>query len=261
MRARPVIAVLSSVFLIAGASIALDLPFKIGLASFSMSNWADWGYTFFSLGADIAVVYLMIDLLLLRDERKRWETVQDRVMNLLNAELIGIFDDLAFATVGPLLAISTQENPAQEQMEASRREWHRKMRLLAEDSETLKRQVDPDLNRWHVFKFIDHYGGQFSWRAKNLADFQLRYSSRFLEPGLFAFIIDAEQLLKSLGSTVSNLVNYQSTQANRFLKQTGDESETWARIAEIWREQIYSDLQRLLKVFVQAIDEGMIRLS
>jgi transposase len=47
---------------------------------------------------DIILVYLVIDALLLRDERRRWEGVKDRVVELVKSELTGILADVDLVT-------------------------------------------------------------------------------------------------------------------------------------------------------------------
>jgi hypothetical protein len=71
----------------AGLVLALDVPLKFGIA-FSAP---EWGYTLFSLGADIALVYLIIDFLLLHEERQRWKAVEGKAITLVQSRLYGIF--------------------------------------------------------------------------------------------------------------------------------------------------------------------------
>jgi hypothetical protein len=155
-----------------GLVLALDLPPKFGI----VFSAPDWGYTLFSLGADIALVYLIIDFLLLREERQRWKTVEGKAIELVQGQLQSIFV-VVFTMVRPAIDISS-----------SKEEKMSRMRELAVDPAKLRTAIRPlDFDLSSLFQRL----------SRGIGDLQLRYSSR-LDPRLINILIDIENSLASI---------------------------------------------------------------
>jgi hypothetical protein len=176
--------------LVLGILLALDLPAKFGVP-FSAT---EWGYTFFSLGADVAVVYLIIDRLLLRDERERWKAVEGKAIELVRDELSTVLSYVQ----GLLLPRMDERDPRE--MRLSR------MKEVAEQQfMDLKKSVSPE---------IAELASLLREESGRLGDLQVRYSSR-LKPELIDLMIDVETSLESIGSDLSFAKEYSKNDAMR----------------------------------------------
>jgi len=172
MRARLIIAILSVPLLLTGLILALDLPRKFAFSG------PEWGYTLFSLGADIALVYLIIDFLLLHEERQRWKAVEGKAIELIQSRLYGVFFLVFNLLVPPI------------RMSFSKEEKMSRMRELVADPIKLRNAMRPpsvDLSSY------------FQRMARGVGDLQHRYSSR-LDPRLISILIDVENSLESISS-------------------------------------------------------------
>ena len=174
MRARLVIAVLSVPLLLIGLALALDAPPKFGI----VFSAPEWGYTLFSLGADIALVYLIIEFLLLREERQRWKVVEGKAIELIESRLWGVFF-LVFNLLTPPIPLSSSE-----------KETMSRMRELIADPIKLRSGM--------VLPSVD-LSSFFQREARGVGDIEHRYSSR-LDPRLISILIDVENSLASIGT-------------------------------------------------------------
>jgi len=222
MRARHVIAVLAGFLFIIGLLLALDLPYTIWRLDF---HAVDWGHTLLSLGADVFLVYIVVEVLLLRDERRYWNSVQGKVKDLIDGEFLLLFTDLALLFPRMLRFLSSSENPGEEILT--------EMRNLMGNRSELEKAVDPDL-------FKGGYSQVFSDRGRSLGNLQLRYSFRFLEPELVSVMIDLENVFKDLSSSVSAVAN------NPFHERD-------------LRSFVFFNMEQLLRVLVQAVDAGVVK--
>ena len=194
MRARRVIAGMSVPLVVVGFVLALDLPAKFGI----VFSAVEWGYTLFSVGADIALVYLIIDFLLLREERRRWKAVEDKAIERVQLQLFGVFF-LVFSMITPRITLSS---PYEEKMS--------RMRELV---------ADPDKLRTAMVTLDYRFSSYLKRSARGIGDLQLRYSSR-LDPRLIDTLIDVENSLESMDSFLST--------AHEFPDIVGDVREaTW----------------------------------
>jgi hypothetical protein len=176
MRARVIIAGLSVPLLAIGLVLALDVPPKLGI----VFSAPEWGYTLFSLGADIALVYLIIDFLLLREERQRWKSVEGKATELVKGQLQSILV-VVFSMVKPVIDISS-----------SKEEKMSRMRELADPAKlrSAMRPLDSGLS------------SLFQRLSRGIGDLQLRYSSR-LDPTLINILIDIENSLASMSVSLA----------------------------------------------------------
>ena len=177
MRARLIIAILSVALLLTGLVLALDLPPKFGI----VFSAPEWGYTLFSLGADIAIVYLIIEILLLREERQLWKVVESRAIGLVQAELKVVLLVVFNVLVPPI------------HMSSSKEEKMSRMRELAADFAKVRSATNP---------LSADLSSTFDQFARDAGDLQLRYSSR-LDPRLISIMIDIETALASISATSS----------------------------------------------------------
>jgi len=177
LRARLIIAILSVALLLTGLVLALDLPPKFGI----VFSAPEWGYTLFSLGADIAIVYLIIEILLLREERQLWKVVESRAIGLVQAELKVVLLVVFNVLVPPI------------HMSSSKEEKMSRMRELAADFAKVRSATNP---------LSADLSSTFDQLARDAGDLQLRYSSR-LDPRLISIMIDIETALASISATSS----------------------------------------------------------
>lgn len=231
MRAQYIIAIFSVPIVLVGIILGADLPLSMNWINFST---AGWGQTLFSLGADIVMVYLVIELLLLRDERRRWVAVEDRVNSLIGSELSGIVVDI-WNVSGVYPVVTVLPDDSSKQAEAFQQAALAKMRRLTNDISALKHEAEEQ-----NLLFKGAYGELFAHRAEKLGHLQLRYSFKFLEPKLMGVMIEVERLLKELDSDV------------RIYLKGGV-------FSEIYKEQGFLHLQDLLRILLGAIDDGMVK--
>ncbi len=240
MRALWIIACIVIAIAIAGLLVTGDVTGPLG--GFRNQNL---GYMFLAWAGDIFLVYMVIDILLLKDERQRWKIVKDRAAQLVNRELTGILADVNLVTKASLVVVTLPADVTEnEERTAVGKATLQRMKELSTDLDLLKKTVDPLLLK-------GSYGALFSERAKGLGDLQLKYWSKFLEPEQMALIIDLQSQLESLDTHVSITVKY-----------TGwaQQSELSKSTAKLYEEYVYRDLQTLLKIMSENIDKGMIEM-
>jgi len=205
----------------------------------------DLGYMILAWSGDIFFVYLVIDLLLLREERLRWRDVKDKVLELVKSELTGILTEVNLVTHAAFAATWVQEGATTDEMKASfKKAVLQRMKDLSQDNERLKAEADMSLLK-------GAYGTLFSDRAKRLGDLQLRYWSKFLEPEQMALIIDLQGCLESLHTHVLIASKY---------VQLSQQSESVDWTAEMYKDRVYKDLQSLLRMLSESVDKGMIEI-
>jgi hypothetical protein len=121
------------------------------------------------------------------------------------------------------------------------------METQANDLQVLRDSVSED--------FLDgKYGEIFSTRAKRLGDLQLRYWSNFLEAKLVALMIDIEQLLDILD------VHIKIVAKDRERERAMASSDLSKRLAAMYVEEVYKDLQNLMKKLLAGIRENLIEM-
>ena len=223
--------------MLSGAGLGLIYLQQIGWLS-PLSMAAEWGFTSISIGVDIAVTYLIIDRLLLSDERKSWKVVEEQAKELIADQLKVIFLYLCIAT-GIINSLADDHKE---------KEHLADMRILADPANISI--LETRLAKLKIFtgivvpKVIESLTGEF---VKRLGELQLRYSSRFLDPKLVRLMADVENHLRHLGITISNLRTFLM-----FSKVT----DTSFFDTSISKE----DIQPLLKAFVDAVDQGVYAL-
>jgi len=211
-------------------------------------NWfhnQNLGYSLLGWTGDIVLVYFIVDTLLLKEERHRWESVKDKVEKLVDAELTGILIDVNMVT-GANVAVVTlpPDSTKREEVAALRKATLEKMKELIDDPDILRKEVDPHLLR-------GDYGTLFANRARRLGDLQLKYWSKFLEPKQMALIIDLQRLLESLDTHIGIVVKYEKWGRDSELsKLTAREHEGYA----------FDTIKALLVILVENVELGMITM-
>jgi hypothetical protein len=175
MKARVIIAVISIPLVILGVVLAFDLTKMFGIPI----SVPEWGYTLFSLGADIAVVYLLIEFLLLREERQRWSAVEGKAKERVQHELFEVFS-LVFSMLTPPIDLSS-----------SKEEKMSRMRELVAEPRKLSTMTIPELD-----SRLGH-SLQFDRTARRIGDLEIRYSSK-LDPRLINILMEIEDCFDSL---------------------------------------------------------------
>jgi hypothetical protein len=234
LRARVAVVLLSAFLLFLGFALVV-LPSWNGL------SLSDWGYTMFSLGADIALVYLLIDVLVLRNERETWRAVETETMMLIRADLLGLLLHVA-ALVGairPRDPDSTAESMLAE------------MRLLSheENRDELRKRMDEwlfgalpeDSDRDPTFAMS--VASTITDYPRRLGNLPLRCPRKFLDPALVALMIELENDLEELNK---DILIAGKVGLNRF--------------AQIYRTVAVSVMRRLLETLVNGVDKGMVPL-
>lgn len=225
------------------------------LAAFS--NLPGLGYALVDVGLGAVAVFILIDSLLLRQRRidqqkdaKFWEKVGSRVNELLKGELMGIVADVTLATnASPV--ISAPIDATSDQLAALEKEATLKvMERMASDIDFLKENVQQA-----AMNILNgEFGNLFSERAKRLGDLQMRYWSRFLSPVQVSMLIDLEQLLSNLDTHIA--IVKKDRQRARETKP----AELAHKLSSIYVDEVYKDLQNILKLLVNGIHEGSIEM-
>jgi hypothetical protein len=240
MRALGIIACIVIAMLALGALVSGDITGPInGFHNQSL------GYTILGWTGEIVLLGFVVDTLLLRDERRRWQSVKDKVAKLIDSELTGILIDVNMVT-GAGVAVVTLPGNSTEQEEFSelRKATLQKMKELIDDPAILRKEVDP-----HLFR--GDYGTLFASRARHLGDLQLKYWSKFLEPEQMGLIIDLERLLRSLDTHIGIVVKYDKWgQTSELSKLTAREHEGYA----------CDTLKALLALLVENVEAGTITM-
>jgi hypothetical protein len=224
IRARAVIAVFSLPLVVLGILLALGLPGRV------VPSGPEWGYTLFSLGADIALVYLMVDFLLLREERERWKAVESKAIERVQSELRGVCF-MVFEVLSPPIHFSTSND-----------EKMSRMRELLADPNKLKNTMRPP---------DSIMSSEFQRLSTRVGELQLRYSSRF-DPRLIDILIDIENSLASISVSLDLAVREQVR------KRFGKEEEL-PLIADV-KKATWQDFLVLIGALVKAVDSRFFEL-
>jgi hypothetical protein len=217
----------------------------IVVGSLVASADANLGYTIVGLGGGVLLTYLVVDVLLVREQRRNWATVKAGTMSVINSELRGIGIDTMLFAGAQDGAFTIPEGLTSDQERMFFAEQHLKdARHLAKDLGALREKDLPN---------ILNTRGLFENRADRLASFQNRYWSRLLQPELMAYLISLESKLRRVDMSLEIYRKY-----NEFPKPTGD----MAKIRE-WEigsshEGLYQDMQALLLDVIKGIDEKVI---
>lgn len=121
---------------------ALLIIVGVVLISYSMNQTL--GYDFLAWGGNIVLVYGIIEVLLLRDERNRWRSVKSRVLALVRTDLTDTLDVVNLATKAAFYTAQFPPHATREQqIESMRQAILEKMQRLATDPNYLRTEVDP----------------------------------------------------------------------------------------------------------------------
>ncbi|MGD1055226.1 MAG: hypothetical protein ABR867_03985 [Nitrososphaerales archaeon] len=226
------------------AVLGFVLIFVIGVPLLLVSS--QWGFTFISWGGGILLTYLVVDVLLLQQDRANWKAVEEKVRSVIRSELQGIRIDVTLFTGAQDVVVSFPAEATREEEEhllAS--EQLREARRLVADIAALKQRVNP---------LFFQAGSLFESRADKLASLQNRYWSRLLEPELMGYLIDLEGKLRLVGTCLAMY--------NKYSEAPGptDEALKPLRMFEIdsSKEALYQSLQQLLALVVDGIDRGIV---
>ena len=190
--------------------------------------------------------YLIVDVLLLRQDRSNWKVVEQKVRSSIRAELIGIRNDVTFLSGAQDIVLVFPSGATREQEERFvTREHLKEARRLSGNLEAVRQK---GLERLNGVKDL------FDYRADKIASFQLRYWSRLLEPELMAFLIDLEDKLRRVQLSLDLLRKY---------KSFPEPSERWAKDLQGFQisssqETLYQDMQGLLSLMVDGVDKGFV---
>jgi hypothetical protein len=215
----------------------------VGIAT--VPSDSELGYTFVAWGGGTFLTYLVVDVLLLREDRGNWKVVKDKAVSVINSELEGIRIDTLLFSGSEDLVITIPDGLSEEQETRFFAEEHlNEARRLSNNLEALKGRGLPN---------ILNVKGLFDSRADKLASFQNRYWSRLLEPDLMAYLVDLEARLRRVDTSLEVLRKYQGfpepTDELRGIRE-------W-EISSSW-ETLYRDMQSLLSCVLNGVDRGII---
>lgn len=190
--------------IIGGGLIALG----IGLSFLS----GNIGFTLISIGGDVIVTYVVIDNLLLREDRNKWKNVQLKVENLVQMELNGILSDIMLVSGANNITLTYPVDlTPEEERKYFDREHLKRLRQLSSDLELLGQSAQGT----HIDFLGGATGDLFTSRADHLGQLQIRYWTKFLRPTELGFIIELETKLRDLDMDISIAKNIPSTQQNK----------------------------------------------
>jgi hypothetical protein len=119
------------------------------------------------------------------------------------------------------------------------------MDRLSNDANALRNSVDQEL-------FQGTYGTTFFMEANRLKDIQLKYAS-ILDSGIMALLADAERLLDRLDMHLTIVLK------NRKFEEDASDTLGLARkLKDLVLNDVYDDIQNLLKLLTQAIRNELI---
>jgi hypothetical protein len=247
MRIRPsllVTAVLGAFTVIVGLLLTGDFA----------KPWVGWpgynpglGYTIIDVGLGAFLVYIFIETLLLRERRQHWKEVEVRARKLVKTQLMGILADVISATNLTRTSFASIDASKEEISGAEKEATVRAMEQQASDLQAIRDSVSEDV-------LDGKYGDIFSSRAKRLGDLQARYWSDFLEPRLVALLIDLEELLD-----ISDM-HIKIVAQDRERARSTPPSDLSKQLADLYVEEVYKDLQNLLKKLLEGVKENLIEV-
>ncbi len=225
--------------LILGVALLVAGGLALGVSS-------ELGFTIIGWGGEVILVYVVIDVLLLQQDRANWKVVEVKAKEGIDTELRGIFADVLLFSGAEDIVVTfpPDATPAEEErfiVGEQLKEAHR----LAANFGALKEGGLPN---------IKNVTDLFDSRADNLASFQNRYWSRLLEPHLMAYLIELEAKLRRVQTSLDILRKYEGFPPPK------DELGLKMRQFEIssTQEALYQDFQGLLAFVLEGIDSGII---
>ena len=232
LQARELIGLLSVVLILVGISL-LQLN-------------AGWGFQFVGWGGGILLTYLVVDVLLLRQDRANWSRVGDQVRADIRSELQGVRIDVTLLSGAQDIVVSLPANASpQEESRLFAAAQMAEARHLAHDLGALREKLSPS---------IQQAGALFRSRADHLASFQGRYWSRLLEPALMGYLIDLEGKLRFVDTSLSIHLKYATAPAPT--------DETLQPLREYLirssREALVESMQQLLRLVLEGVEEGFV---
>jgi uncharacterized membrane-anchored protein len=200
VRAKWVIACFSVVLIVIGMGLIGASTGLLGpwLQSFPMIS--EWGFTLVSLGGGIAVTYLVVDQLVLREERETWNAVKNQALELIEGELENVFLDLSIIT-GVMYDPSLQDAYRKGGAESSKGVMLEKMKALTDKKNVGSLQKVVSETRFFQEEIPPMATTLFEV-ARRLGDLSLRFSTKFLPPKLVVFMNSLEKELLELKKSI-----------------------------------------------------------
>jgi hypothetical protein len=218
------------------------------------------GYSLLDVGLGAVIVYVLIDILFLRERRaiqkqenRLWNTVEKKVRDLVMSELVAVTDGILNATNAHTVIMQQLNKSAEELKKERRDKTLEQIDLMSRDGDVLRERVKS--NPYSPFEW--NYGEFFAERADALGSLQVRYWSRFLSPDIVGFLIDLEQQLRKLDVHVKRARSDQEE-----LKQMEKSAEKGMAIAIMgWDvDLVYDDLQGILGLLSSGIQRNLIEM-
>jgi hypothetical protein len=232
LQARVLIGVLSIVLVLVGV-LLLQLN-------------AGWGFQFVGWGGGILLTYLVVDVLLLHQDRVNWSQVGDRVRSDIRSELRGVRIDVTLLSGAQDIVVSLPANASREE----------ESRLFAEAQMVEARRLAGDLGamREKLSPAIEQAGALFKSRADHLASFQSRYWSRLLEPALMGYLIELEGKLRFVDTSLSIYLKYKTAPA-----PTDNTMEPLREyLIGSSKEALVESVQQLLTLVLEGVNKGFV---
>ena len=239
MRAIHGIALIGVTLAVLGFIVA-EAQTSLGWVGFPLSP--DWGFTLVSFGGDIILVYCVVDVLLLRDERKRWRAVEKQVEELIQEGLLDILVTVASQS-GAFMA-GLEMNPA----------WPINGPAMLDKMEELAQPKSrAELRKATMIQALfDGNDRPFHEKARKLQNLQFRYSARLSEPDLISLMITLERQLENLDTDLAVV---------RDKRMQSIMGEQYKQFKEVSIGNFLTGLQDLMATVLRAVDEHLIRLS
>jgi hypothetical protein len=213
------------------------------------------GYALFDVGLGALLIFIFVERLLSMErklvqdrERRRWDAIRDKVKKLIAAELSGIASEMINATNASQPAMAGPDATNEQIEEQARRATFKEMEKMSEDRELLRANAEQA-----ALSILDRqYGDLFAQRAERLGDLQLRYWSHFLDPKTVAYLVDLEQALETLD------IHTKITQRER--QHPARKRSIEEALTGMYDQEVYRDLQTILKLIVEGVHENLIEI-
>ena len=203
------------------------------------------GYAFIGWGGGTLVTFLVVDVLLLCEDRRNWRIVEEKVRSNIRSELRGIRIDVMLYSGAEETAVTLPTDATvEEESRAIGDEQLKVARTLSTSIEALKERGLPN---------IGNVRDLFDSRADNVASFQSRYWSRLLEPDMMAYFIDLEKKLRRVQLSLDILRKYRE-----FPEPAAElrELRKWEIASS--QEALFQDMQSLLGFVIEGVDRGIV---
>ena len=231
----------------------LIFGFIISLLAKLLYN-TDWSLTILGVSSELILVYLIIDRLLLEEERKKWKSIADKVKGLISVELYGVFIDFS-NLVRSTHAIALMIDPEWSEEETRRKFGEEKLSrvrsfLEISNNQELRDSIEPGLLRGNCGKL-------FSDRVTNLNELESKYS-KYLSPQELGALIDLQKHLKRLDLHIKIIERFSH-------ENVADQSELVRAFAQLERASLENEapktVQQIFKVLLEAYDLGMFKIE